>query len=224
MTALAMFGFAVNDAFDFHKDSAAGVKRPVASGALSRKNALWLAAYLLLAAFLLGSFVFTGALALAVTAVLLALYSPVASRLPLCKNMLVALICCSPLYYGAAAGDRSSPWRAYALLACFVLGREVFMDADELLGDARAGMRTWAVMLGRKVASRLGAGLMIFAASALLMLVRGTVAITAAAAALASLIALLAWPRLAVSRKVELSRISMLMGSVALACANSWLG
>ena len=222
MMAMAMFGFAVNDAFDYSRDRAAGVTRPIASGELSRGDAVRLACGLLMVALGLALVVGTGGAAFAATAVLLVAYSPVAARLPLCKNVYVAAICCAPLYYGALAGGKSCPGLSYAALASFVLGREMLMDADEMQGYARAGMRTPAVILGHRAASLAGHALMLAASVALVALVRGAVALTSASAALVSLVWVLAWPGMGESRRIELSRLPMLLGSVALAFAHSW--
>ncbi len=109
MTTLAMFGFAVNDIFDYHKDRAAGIQRPVAAETLSRKDAAWLAIAMLLAAGVLSAVAGRGWTVMAATGACSFLYSPVAQRFPLCKDAYVAGLCCAPLYYGAAAGGRQYP-------------------------------------------------------------------------------------------------------------------
>jgi len=217
MTALAMFGFAVNDIADYHKDRTAGVQRPIAAGTLSRRNAAWLAAVLLLCAGLLSAVSGAGGTVLAITGAALLFYSPVAQRYPLAKDAFVAGLCCLPLCYGAQVGDRHLPWFLYAVLACFVLGREVLMDADELQGDAKAGIRTIASNLGGCGTARIGATLMLASAAVLVALVRGRAATLAAAATLVSLACLFAWPGLSAGRRIQLSRIPMLLGSMALA-------
>ncbi|MGD0778410.1 MAG: UbiA family prenyltransferase [Candidatus Solibacter sp.] len=221
MTALAMFGFAVNDILDYDKDRAAEVQRPVAAGALSRRSAAWLAAALLLCAGLLSAIVGAGGTVLAATAAALLLYSPVAQRYPLAKDASVAGLCCLPLCYGAQVGDRHFPWFSYAVLAGFVLGREIFMDADELQGDAKAGIRTIASILGGRGTARIGTTLMLASAVALVALVHGRAATLAAAATLVSLACLFAWPGVSAGRRIQLSRIPMLLGSIALACGGA---
>jgi 4-hydroxybenzoate polyprenyltransferase len=221
MTALAMFGFVVNDIVDYGKDRVAGVQRPIAAGALPRRSAAWLAGALLLCAGLLSSVVGAGGTVLATTAAALLFYSPVAHRYPLAKDAFVASLCCLPLCYGAQVGDRHFPWFSYAVLACFVLGREVLMDADELLGDAKAGIRTIASILGGRRTARIGATLMLASAAVLVALVHGRAATSAAVATLVSLACLFAWPGLSAGRRIQLSRIPMLLGSMALACGGA---
>lgn len=221
MTALAMFGFAVNDIFDYHKDRASEIRRPVAAGTLSRQDAAWLAIAMLLAAGVLSAVAGAGVAVLAVTGAMLVLYSPAAQRFPLCKDAYVAGLCCAPLYYGATAGGGQYPWSSYAVLASFVLGREVLMDSDELPGDSRAGIRTIAAILGRCRTARIGATLMLLAAGALAVIVRGQIATLASTAALVSLACVFAWPGLDQGRRIHLSRLPMLIGSVALACGGA---
>jgi geranylgeranylglycerol-phosphate geranylgeranyltransferase len=218
MATLAMFGFAVNDIFDYHKDRAAGIQRPVAAGTLSRKSAAWLAIAMLLAVCLFSVVAGSGGMVLAIAGVMLFLYSPAAQRCPLSKDVYVAGLCCAPLYYGAVVGGRQYPWFSYAVLACFVLGREVLMDSDELAGDSKSGLRTIAAILGQRGTMRIGTALMILAAVALAAAARGGIATAASAATLVFLACVLVWPGLDQSRRIYLSRLPMLLGSVAVAC------
>ena len=218
MTAVTMFGFVVNDMFDYHKDRAAGVQRPLAAGILSMKDAAWLAAATLLAAALIGAIAASGAFVLAVAAVMLVFYSPFAHRYTLCKDVYVATLCCLPLTYGASVGSRGYPWLAYALVACFVTGRELLMDADEMAGDICFGMKTVAAFLGRRETARIGMLLMIVAAAATAAAVHGRGSLTLAAAGLALLAGVLTWPGLEMRSRVSLSRVPMLFGAIAVAC------
>ena len=219
MAFLAAFGFAVNDIFDYQKDRTAGVRRPIAMGALSRTAGGWLAAAMLLSAGLLARVVGSGGAVAGATAALLLLYSPIARRFPLAKGAYIAILCCAPLWYGATAGSAEFPWTAYAALACFVLGREVLMDAEELPGDSRAGIRTIAAVLGAGRAAGMGQCLMLLAAGWLMAIVHGTVARSASTVTLAWLIWIFTWPGLDRGRRSSLSRLPMLLGSVALACS-----
>ena len=95
------------------------------------------------------------------------------------------------------------------------------MDADELQGDTSAGIRTIAAILGGRRTARIGATFMLAAAVVLIVLVRGPTAVLAAVATLVSLACLFAWPGLNAGRRIQLSRISMLLGSMALACGGA---
>ena len=217
MTALAMFGFAVNDIFDYRKDRAARVRRPIADGRLSKAGAACLAAGMLACAAVLGLAAGSGGAVLAITAAALTLYSPLALRYPLIKDAMVAGLCCLPLYYGAVAGGRQVAWVSYAGITCFVMGREILMDADELEGDRKAGIRTVAAVWGRVRTARIGSAVMLVSAAALIVLVDGAVAKGAAAGTLALLACVFTWPGLGWHRRVELSRWPMLLGAIALA-------
>jgi len=132
MTTLAMFGFAVNDILDYDKDRAAGFNAPsLPEHCPGKAQHGWQP---------------------------LCSCPPVSSRrlpvrvewywrspaqrsscirrwrsdTPLTKDACVAGLCCLPLFYGAQVGERHYSWFSYAVLAGFVLGREVWMDADEL--------------------------------------------------------------------------------------------
>lgn len=193
----------------------------MAAGELSRRRAACLAAALLLCAGLLSAGIGAGGKALAATALALLLYSPVALRVPLAKGVFVAGLCCAPLWYGAAAGGvRCSPL-SYAMLACFVLGREALMDANEMEGDRRAGIRTIAAALGVRFARRAGLALMFLPAAGLAAMARGGAARIAGIATLLSLAGVFAWPGLDESGRIRLSRFPMLIGAVAIVCAGA---
>jgi len=217
MTALAMFGFTVNDIFDYHKDRAAGIKRPIAEETLSRASAVWLAAALLFAACLLAVLAGSGGMVVAITSAALFLYSPVTRRYPLSKDLYAASLCCAPLYYGALAGGGAYEWSSYAVLGCFVLGREILMDAEELSGDLRGGVRTIAAMLGHRCTMRIGSTLMLVSAAVLASMVRGSVVGFSAVATLVALVWVLCMPGLDDQMRVRLSRFPMLLGAVAVA-------
>jgi 4-hydroxybenzoate polyprenyltransferase len=218
MFLLTAFGFQVNDILDYRKDVAAQVRRPIAAGVLRRKDAAVYAVVLLICTFSLAAWVRDGWLALAVTAIALLLYTPAARRFPLVKGLYVAALCIVPLYYGAAVCHAIFAWRAYALLAAFMLGRETLMDANEALGDGSAGLLTVAVVLGRTPAKWIGISLMMLADAGEAVVAAGWFAKGAALAALLMLSCLFAWPHLEDSRRVELSRIPMLAAALAVAC------
>jgi 4-hydroxybenzoate polyprenyltransferase len=92
------------------------------------------------------------------------------------------------------------------------------MDSDELAGDTKAGIRTLAAILGQRRTMRGGATLMFLSAAVVSGIVRGPVARCAAMATLALLALVFAWPGLSDSRRIQLSRFPMLLGSIALAC------
>ncbi len=95
------------------------------------------------------------------------------------------------------------------------------MDSDELPGDSQAGIRTIAAILGRRGTARIGATLMLLAAGALAADRTRPRRHPASSATLVSLACVFAWPGLDQGRRIHLSRLPMLIGSVALACGGA---
>lgn len=218
MTGLTMFGFVVNDVVDFEKDARAGVRRPIATGELSRRKAVLFAVALLLFVYLTSPAGVSGGKVLVITSLALVAYSPLAQRFPLGKGAYVAALCCAPLLYGSVTGGVQRSWLSYATLACFVLGREALMDSDELVGDRLSSIETIAAILGCCRTRRIGAVLMLLSAALLLGIERGSVGRIAALTTLLSLIFVFLWPGLSDRRRIHLSRFPMLIGAVAIAC------
>jgi len=219
MSLVAMFGFVLNDIVDYRKDASAGVQRPIAAGALSRTAASFFSVFLLLAAVLLSAFVGRGGVMIAFTVLALILYSPFARSLPLLKGLYVAGLCLLPLLYAAAASNVHVSWRAYAILFSFVAGREMLMDANEIEGDRQAGMATIAVALGSEPASRIGKTLMIAAGVCLAFATQGPFTRTLAILAGLMLLIVLVWPHLKEGKRIELSRLPMLLAALVVAAA-----
>jgi 4-hydroxybenzoate polyprenyltransferase len=216
MCAVTMFGFVVNDILDFEKDAAAGVARPIAMGSLSRRSALIFAIFLLLVVCGLSAAVGSGRTVLVLTVVALVLYTPFARHLPLLKGLYVAGLALTPLYYASVVSHANFSGAAYALLALFVFGRETLMDAHEVLGDQRAGLRTIAAALGQSDARWLGAGMMFVSMAGLNLVTRGVLGRTSAILSIVSLLCVLFWPRVDDGRRIAFSRLPMLAAAVAL--------
>lgn len=219
MTALTMFGFVINDVVDFDKDAGAGVRRPIATGQLSRRSALFFAAALLLFVYLAAPGGRAGREVLAITSFALIAYSPLAWRFPLGKGAYVAVLCCAPLLYASVIAGVARSWLSYVILACFVFGREALMDSDEAAGDLRAGIETIAVIAGRRRTWQIGAVVMLVSAAFLPAIERGSVRRIVAVCTLLSLTLTFLWPGLSNGRRIQLSRFPMLIGAVAIACA-----
>lgn len=218
MTTLTMFGFVVNDVADHAKDAKAGVRRPIATGELSRSKALFFAVALLLFVYLVSPRQGSGREVLAITSMALVAYSPIAQRFPLGKGAYVAALCCAPLWYGSVTSGVRHPWLYYAAPACFVLGREALMDSAELAGDRRAGLKTIAALLGYRRTRRIGATVMLLSTLFLVGIERGIIGRVAALTMLLSLTLVFLWPGLSDGRRIYLSRFPMLIGAVAIAC------
>jgi geranylgeranylglycerol-phosphate geranylgeranyltransferase len=218
MTTLTRFGFVVNDLFDYSKDRAAGVQRPLAAGKLSMKGAVWTAITTLACSSITCALAGAGPRLVATVALLLVLYSPLARRYALCKDIYVAFLCCVPLYYGGLIGGQRYSCFAYVSLACFVFGREVLMDSYELAGDLKSGLKTIAAVLGQHESMYLGVALMIVASGASALVLHGQIAMATCFSAPAFLTGVFGWPNLTEGTRISLSRVPMLLGSMALAC------
>ncbi|MBI5281620.1 MAG: UbiA family prenyltransferase [Candidatus Solibacter usitatus] len=221
MTILAMFGFVVNDVVDHEKDAKAGLRRPIATGELSRRAAVLFAAVLLPLVFVVSPVRGAADGVLAAASLGLLVYSPLALRFPAGKGVYVATLCCAPLLYGSTIAGVQRSWPVYAALAAFIAGREIWMDADEMEGDRRAGVETIAALLGQERTRRTGVALMLLSAAFLVAIERDSIGRIAALAMLCSFTAVLFWPGLSDGRRIQLSRFPMLIGAVALACGES---
>lgn len=215
---LTAFGFQVNDLLDFRKDQVAGVKRPIATGMVSRSGATLFAFALLLVTFALSVWVGPGGKLLAVLALALVLYTPTARKLPLIKGLYVAGLCLAPLYYGSIVSSAQYAWHSYAFLAVFIVGRETLMDSNEMRGDRSAGMVTVAVLFGETCTKWAGVWAMALSMAVFVAVSGGGMARVSAVIGLVSLLLVFMWPRLDDAKRIELSRIPMLAGVVTIAC------
>lgn len=216
MFTVTMFGFVINDILDFEKDAAAGVQRPIATGAISSQTALVFAGFLLVGACWLSAAVGSGGSVLTLAVLALVLYTPSARRMPLLKGLYVAGLCMAPLYYASVVGQTNFSGAAYVLLALFVLGREILMDANEIAGDRQAGLRTVAEALGPSNTRRLGAAMMIASLAWLNFVAPGILGKTLAILSLASLVFVLYWPIRDEERRIAFTRLPMLAAAIAL--------
>jgi 4-hydroxybenzoate polyprenyltransferase len=219
MWTVTMFGFVINDIFDFEKDVAARVRRPIAMGLLSRQMALVFAIVLLLVVWSLCPAVGSANAVVMRTVLALVLYTPFARHLPLFKGVYVAGLSLAPLYYASIISHVNFPGAAYGLLALFIFGRETLMDAHEIVDDRRAGVRTIAVWLGQTEARRLGTVMMILSLVGLNLVARGVMGRTLAKLAVASLFCIFVWPRVEERTRISFSRLPMLAAALALVSA-----
>jgi geranylgeranylglycerol-phosphate geranylgeranyltransferase len=219
MWTVTMFGFVINDIFDFEKDVAANVRRPIAMGSLTRQAALFFAIFLLLVVWSLCAAVGSGTSVVMLTVLALVLYTPSVRHLPWLKGLYVAGLSLVPLYYACVVSYVNFSRAAYWLLALFIFGRETLMDAHEIADDRRAGMRTMAIFLGQPQARRLGAVMMILSLACLNLVARGALGTTLAILSVASLFCVLVWPHIEEGTRISYSRLPMLAAALALVSA-----
>jgi geranylgeranylglycerol-phosphate geranylgeranyltransferase len=152
-------GNAVNDYYDADIDALNRPERPIPSGRISRRGAVFFSAALFAAAVILTVAVLP-AIAVGigvVNLIVLVVYSSHLKRLPLVGNVAVAYLAGSAfLFGGAAAGGVEYTVVLFALAGLVNLGREVIKDVEDVEGDAAEGARTLPVVYGERPALALG--------------------------------------------------------------------
>ena len=155
----------LNDWFDYPIDRVNRPHRPLASGALPRK-AGWLLAVILFVAGALAAMQLPPAaqyIAIFIALPLLVLYTPLLKGLPFAGNLVVAAILgLTFLFSGAAFGHLGIMWVPAGLAFGFNLLREVVKDVEDLAGDTREGVGTFAVRFGVPASIKMIFGLTIF--------------------------------------------------------------
>jgi geranylgeranylglycerol-phosphate geranylgeranyltransferase len=152
--AAAASANAANDIVDREIDAVNRPGRPIPSGRIgpgAAKSAalLWQAAALVLSALVGGE-----AFALVASwAVVTTIYSAYLKAVPVTGTVLAALVGASPFLMGGITQGRIA-LSAVPFALAFVVhaARELVKDAEDVEGDARAGVRTLAVALGRDAA------------------------------------------------------------------------
>lgn len=149
---------AINDYFDYEIDRVNRPHRPLVTGQVHRRTALFLSGVL----FVLGSLLTWGlpplarGIALVAALPLMLFYSPFLKGLPLVGNVVVAAILGLVfLFAGASFGD-VTPMTIPALLAFgLTLVRELVKDIADMEGDRKVHLRTFPLKAGLNPAIRL---------------------------------------------------------------------
>jgi 4-hydroxybenzoate polyprenyltransferase len=214
---VTMAAFVLNDLYDVAKDRLAGADKPVALGHVSPAATLLLAVGLIASALASAALLEQGYSLFVVVAALIAvlLYSPLSRRVPVVKGLAAAVLCCAPLAYASAVTSIRFPSAIYLLLIIFMVGRELLLDVLDLRGDLKAGIRTLAAHLGPTLGRGVGWSLMVFSLAALAARTDGT-ARYLFVAALFSLAAAGAICRKDESRGLKWSRLTLLLGVLAI--------
>lgn len=164
-TTVCMFGFVVNDLFDYHKDQLGQRSdKPLVSKDLTRRDALIVAVvFSWLSIALSWSFSLPAVLVTISTLLGLIAYSPLARKTPALKGLYTALLTCSPLITGYIAAEGAVPISFLAVLLVFITGREILIDLNDQEADVLASLHTLPRILGVATSWRV-AWLMMFAA------------------------------------------------------------
>lgn len=158
LAMVVMAGFVLNDIGDMVKDRTAAVYKPLASGHVTKRLAASIACLLICGAVLIEClFPGNAGLMTVISAALgVTLYTPISHRMPLFKGPMTAALCCLSLTYADELTSTTIPMVDYAILAMFVVGRELLLDVRDRLPDRAYGLSTWAHVLGDKAATAVG--------------------------------------------------------------------
>lgn len=159
VTLLAVFGgYAINDYFDREVDRINDPDRPIPRGAVPPVGALALALVTFGLAGLVTTLVLPPLAGVLVVLNLSALvvYTPRMKGLFGFGNLVISALVGSAALLGGIAVGNAEPVVVMSLLAFqMLLGLEIIKDLEDVDGDARAGLQTLPVALGRSRAVRL---------------------------------------------------------------------
>jgi len=222
--AIGAVGNVWNDIFDVAADRVNRPDaRPLATGQVSRGIADLIGFGCLLlglvcAALVGGPQVLAALVALGVVLV----YSPFLKRQPLLGNLAVAVVAGSPPFYGAlAVGAPAAGLTPWILAAWLHLAREIVKDVEDVTGDRAIRRRTLPIVVGRRRALVVAAGVGLLFVPASLLLPRnagygGAYFVIALVAQMAVLVAA-TWLLLGkVERVSALLKGAMVVGLIAL--------
>ncbi len=223
--ALGAAANAWNDICDAEADRLNRVpgQRPLTAGAIRRGTAdliVFVGALLGLAAAALvsGRLVIAALVALAV----MLAYSPFIKPRPVAGNVAVALVAGLPPFYGAlAVGAPAAGVVPWILAAWLHLAREIVKDVEDEAGDRAIGRRTLPIVVGRRPAQVVAAGVALLFVPASLLLPRlagygGAYFLIALPAQMSVLIAATGLILGRAERVSVLLKASMVLGLVAL--------
>jgi len=171
--AIAAVGNVWNDIFDVAADRVNRPHtRPLAAGQVSRGIADLIALGCLLLA-VAGAGLVGGAQVLAamVALTVMFIYSPFLKRQPLLGNLAVAVVAGLPPFYGAlAVGAPAAGVTPWILAAWLHLAREIVKDIEDMSGDRAMRRRTLPIVIGRRPALLVAAGVSLLFVPASLLL------------------------------------------------------
>jgi geranylgeranylglycerol-phosphate geranylgeranyltransferase len=150
-------GNVINDYYDAGIDAVNCPDRPIPSGLVSRRAALWYAVLLFLAGIAVSLFTTPLCIGIAIfNSLLLVLYAGRLKGIPLAGNIAVAYLTGSMFLFGGAFAGYAGfihmiPLAVISFLA--TMARELLKDAEDIEGDAAGGASTLPIRIGvRKTA------------------------------------------------------------------------
>jgi 4-hydroxybenzoate polyprenyltransferase len=215
---VTMLGFVFNDLYDIQKDKLANKNRPITTGELSKKTAITFAvitSILMLSFELLVNNIYSFYLILG-TLIAVILYSPFSKAIPLLKIVYTAFLCCAPLLYGYLVSGINVELIKFLPILLFIIGRELWLDEIDLIGDLKANIKTLAYYLGKKKSIFLAFTLMFLSSGFIFLSEPSYLAIIFSVFSVFSLLICLIFIRFNENVAVNISRVSMLLGMFAL--------
>lgn len=156
-------GNTINDYYDIHIDSINRPDRPIPSGRVSERSALYFALLLFAAGIFLTLWINYVCAAIAIfNSFLLVLYARNLKSMPLVGNVSVGYLTGSTFLFGGAVFGIPG---LYALAILFLLAtfatiaREIVKDIEDMEGDLREGAKTLPIIAGEKFAVILASSL-----------------------------------------------------------------
>jgi len=176
LVAATMAGFVFNDLFDLDSDRAAARDKPLASRRISERVAATLGLVLSIVGIAVAYWLSRGH---SVEIVLFTLagviaYSVVAKYAPPVKGVATAILCVAPFIYASEVSGIRFPISYYAILICFIVGRELLLDVRDIEADRLANIRTLADRLTLSTSRNIGWSMMAGSLGLTLILSRGS--------------------------------------------------
>jgi len=167
-----MSSFMMNDLWDRSKDVRSGRHRPLARGLISPATVAVGLCLSIIIALLLGWWTCGISSLYVLVAIIVGaiLYSPLASTIPVLKNLYAAGLCCAPMVFANAVVGRALISDGLVPILLFVSGRELLLDVMDLDGDVASGQRTIPFYLHRCPSAMVGWILMAVGTVLLLLL------------------------------------------------------
>ena len=145
-------GNTINDYYDREADKKNAPKRPIPSKAISAKGAFYVAMILFAAGISMSLFINPQCIALAsFNSVLLLFYGRNLKSSVFAGNVAVSYLTASTFVYGALVLQNPATTMLLALLAFLAnVGREIIGDVEDIAGDKKAKIKTFATKHGAK--------------------------------------------------------------------------
>lgn len=163
-------GNVINDYFDYNADKLNRPERPLVSGKIKRRNALYFYVLLSIVGLIITFFVSINFFVIAlISLALFTLYPSILKKIPAIKNIIVSILATIPFLSSALIYNNfnflfSSPLFTFSTIAFFgTLSREIFKDIEDMQGDQRVNVRTLPIIFGQKNARILGDVILIVA-------------------------------------------------------------